>query len=273
MAIIAINQQLGSRGDELGKLAADALGYRFWDRGQLISAASHAYHVEPDQFLIVDERQPHFWERPKVDADRLRAFLRAVIFREMAQDRMVFASSSGAQLMPANGCGLRVRALAAFPIRVRNIVEIEKLTPSAAEKRVRDHDREVKARALSLYSFDIDDPHIYDLVLNTSVLTLDTMMQALTSCAEKIDSSRDNRAQQELRDAAVAAQVRAALLSHPKFGHADIQVDCELGAVRVEGPGLVAPWNDLARKVAAGIEGVKSCDIGGDDPPMPLRAE
>jgi hypothetical protein len=272
MAVIAINQQLGSRGDELGHLTADALGYRFWGRRELVSAASRAYSVEPAQFLIIDERQPYFWERPKVDTDRLRAFLHAAIFREMAQDRMVFASSSGAQLMPAR-CGLRVRAMAAFPIRVRNIASIEKLTAAAAEKRVRDHDREVKARALSLYRFDIDDPCIYDLVLNTSVLPIDAMVEALRSCAEKIDASRDSRGWQEFRDAAVAAQVRAALLSHPKFGHADINVDCVLGAVRIDGPGLVAPWNDLARKVAAEIEGVKSCDIGTDDPPMPLRAE
>ncbi len=273
MAIIAINQQLGSRGDELGQLAADALGYRFWGRRELVSAASRAYNVEPEQFLIIDERKPYFWERPKVDVDRLRAFLHAAIFREMAQDRMVFASSSGAQLMPANGCGLRVRAMAPFPIRVRNIVSIEKLTPAAAEKRVRDHDREVKARALSLYRFDIDDPCIYDLVLNTSVLPIDTMVEALRSCAQKINASCGGREWQELRDAAVAAQVRAALLSHPKFGLADISVECVLGAVRMNGPGLVPPWDELARKVAAQIEGVKSCDIGANDTPMPLRAE
>src|ERR1700733_1081652 len=142
MAIIAINQQLGSRGDELGQLAADALGYRYIGRSEMISAASREYNVDPDQFLIIDERQPHFWERPKVDADRLRAFLRASLFKEMARDRVVFASSSGAQLMPANGFALRVRAMASLPVRVRNIIGIEKLAPAAAEKRVRDHDRE-----------------------------------------------------------------------------------------------------------------------------------
>jgi hypothetical protein len=273
MAIIAINQQLGSRGDELGQLAAAALGYRFWGRRELVSAASKAYHVEPAQFLIIDERQPHFWERPKVDADRLRAFLRAALFKEIAQDRMVFASSSGTQLLPANGFALRVRALAGFPLRVRYIAELEKLTPSAAEKRVRAHDTEVKARAQTLYNFDIDDPQAYDLVLNTSVLPLETMVETLRSCTEAITAELDGRGLQELRDAAVAAQVRAALLSHPKFGGADINVDCTFGAVRVGGPGLVAPWDDLARKVAVEIEGVKSCQIGAEDTPMPLRAE
>ena len=100
MAIIAINQQLGSRGDELGLRVADALGYRFWGRREMVSAASRAYNVQPDQFLIIDEHQPHFWERPKVDADRLRAFLRATLFKEIAQDRMVFASSRARSSCP-----------------------------------------------------------------------------------------------------------------------------------------------------------------------------
>lgn len=273
MAVIAINQQLGSRGDELGQLAAAALGYRYWGRRELITAAARAYNVGPEQFAIIDEHSPHFWERPKVDADRLRAFLRAALFKEIAQDRIVFASSSGTQLMPANGFALRVRAMASFPLRVRNIIEVEKLGATAAEKRVRDHDREVKARAAALYSFDIDDPHAYDLMLNTSVLPLPTIAETLRSCIERITSSSDGRGLQELRDASVAAQVRAALLSHPKFLHAEINVGCAEGAVRVEGPGLVAPWSDLARSVAVGIEGVKSCDIGADEPPMPLRAE
>ncbi|HVN29769.1 MAG TPA: cytidylate kinase-like family protein [Candidatus Binataceae bacterium] len=273
MAIVAINQQLGSRGDELGKIVADALGYRFWGRREMVTAAARAYRVGPEQFLILDEHQPHFWERPKVDADRLRAFLRATLFKEIAQDRMVFASSSGTQLLPANGFALRVRAMAAFPVRLRNIVQIEKLTTSAAEKRVRDHDREVKARALSLYNFEIDDPNAYDLVLNTSVLPLDTTAATLRACIEQIEASLDGRGLQEIRDAALAAQVRAALLSHPKFGLADIKVECDRGAVRMNGPGLVAPWDNLARQVAAGIDGVTSCDIGSDEPPMPLRPE
>ncbi len=273
MAVIAINQQLGSRGDELGQLAAAALGYRFWGRRELVTAAAHAYRVEPEQFLIIDEHQPHFWERPKVDADRLRAFLRAALFKEMAHDRAVFASSSGAQLMPGNGCALRVRAIAPLPIRVLNLASIEELTPAAAEKRIRAHDTEVKARAQTLYNFDIDDPCVYDLVLNTAVLPLETLVVLLRSCIEKIEASADGHGMQQLRDAAVAAQVRAALLSHPKFGGADINVDCVSGAVRVDGPGLVAPWDDLARKVAADIEGVTSCAIGADNTPMPLRAE
>jgi len=273
MAVIAINQQLGSRGTELGQMAADRLGYRFLGRTELVSEAARTYNLDSDQFLIIDERQPHFWERPKVDADRLRAFLRAILFKQMASDRVVFASSSGAQLVPENGCGLRVRVMGSFESRVRTIGETEQLSATAAEKRVRDHDREVKARAQSLYGLDIDDPSLYHLVLNSSTLSLETLAASLISCAQHLESCTGARGWQEMRDAAIAAQVRAALLAHPKFGVAEIEVECAMGAVRMSGPGLVAPWDDLAHQVALEISGVKSCEIGDDEPPMPLRSE
>ncbi len=65
MAVIVINQQLGSRGVELGQLAAKELGFRFLTRSDLISEASQTYKVEAGQFLVIDEHQPHFWERSK----------------------------------------------------------------------------------------------------------------------------------------------------------------------------------------------------------------
>jgi cytidylate kinase len=273
MALIMINQQLGSRGAELGEMAARELGYRFLVRSDVVTAAAREFNVEPDQFLIIDERQPHFWERSKLDTERLISFLRAVAYKTMAQDRVVFVSSAGAHLLPDNGCGLRVRVMGSFESRVRTIQAVEKLSPAAAEKRVRDFDREVKARQQTLYGFDIDDPSIYHLVLNTSTLPLDLLSAALKSAAERLDRHCGAEAWQEVRDLAVAAQVRAALLSHPKFGHAQIGVACSGGAVKMHGPGLVPPWDELAQQVVAKIDGVKSCEIGAEEPPLPLRSE
>ncbi|HSR57705.1 MAG TPA: cytidylate kinase family protein [Candidatus Binataceae bacterium] len=273
MALIVINQQLGSRGAELGEMAARELGYRFLGRSDIVSAAASEFNVEPSQFLIIDERQPHFWERSKADTERLISFLRAVAYKMMAQDRVVFVSSSGAHLLPDNGCGLRVRVMASFESRARTSAAIEGLSQASAEKRVRDFDREVKARQQTLYGFDIDDPAIYHLVLNTSTLPLEVLVASLKASAEQLDRRCDARAREEIRDLAVAAQVRAALLCHPKFGLAQISVACSRGVVKMQGPGLVPPWDDLARQVVSKIDGVKSCEIGAEEPPLPLRSE
>ena len=48
MAIIAMSQQLGTRGNDLGQLVARRLGYRFLSREDLIAQVSRVYKVTAD---------------------------------------------------------------------------------------------------------------------------------------------------------------------------------------------------------------------------------
>ena len=272
MAVIAINQQIGSRGVELGRLVAERLAYRFLGRDDLVSEASRVYNVDPSHFLIIDERQPSFWERSKAETERLLSFLRSVLLREMAADQVVYVGSSGAHLLPECGCGLRVRLVGTFKGRVERVIADEGLSRAAAEKRVREHDREVRARAQAVIGVDLDDPAFYHLVVNTSMVPMEAFAEALKACTARLDSHHAEGFQ-KLRDAALAAQVHAALLTHPKFGSAQVSVQCARGLVRLNGPGLVAPWSELAERVARQIEGVHEVEVGAEEPPMPYRSE
>src|SRR5229473_1327229 len=223
MAIIAITQHLGTRGVELGRVAAETLGYRFLTSDELIAKTSQAYKVTPEQLVIVDERRPHFWERLKTDTERFVAFFRAVVLKEMAKDRLIVLGRSVAHILPEHGCGLRVRLVGPMKDRVREVAAEEKLAPAIAERRVRDYDREVRARIQTLFGADIEDPISYGLML------------------------------------------------HPKIGHAPIEVLCASGAVQVNGPGLVPPWDDLVNDVVRRVEGVKSVEVIAEEQPVPVR--
>src|SRR6266446_208042 len=223
MAIIAITQHLGTRGVELGRVAAETLGYRFLTSDELIAKTSQAYNVTPGQLVIVDERRPHFWERLKTDTERFVAFFRAVVLKEMAKDRLIVLGRSVAHILPEHGCGLRVRLVGPMKDRVREVAAEEKLAPAIAERRVRDYDREVRARIQTLFGADIEDPISYGLMLNT------------------------------------------------KIGHAPIEVLCASGAVQVNGPGLVPPWDDLVNDVVRRVEGVKSVEVIAEEQPVPVR--
>src|ERR1700691_6699156 len=117
MAIIAISQQLGSRGSELGQLVAKRLGYRFLSREDLIAQVSRIYNVTAEQLMVVDEREPHFWSRLKTESTRFVSFFRANLLREMMQDRLVAESQSAAVFMPPYGCGVKVRGVGPFDDR------------------------------------------------------------------------------------------------------------------------------------------------------------
>lgn len=271
MAIIAMTQHPGTRGFELGRLTAEHLGYRFLTADELIARASRLYKVTPEQLVIVDERRPHFWERLKTDTERFVVFFRAVVLKEMAKDRLVIIGRSVAQILPECGCGLRVRLTAPFKDRAREVAAEEKLAPAVAERRIRDYDREMRARIQTLLGTDLDDPTNFALVVNTFAMPLDMIAGALAVLAEQMDRGAKPEQWAQLRDAALVAEVRAALMLHPKIGHAPLDVQCASGAVQVNGPGLVPPWDDLINDVVRGVDGVMSVEVTADEQPVPVR--
>ena len=272
MAIIAITQHVGTRGVELGRLTAARLGYRFLTSEQLVAATSKAYNVAPAQLVIVDERRPNFWERLKTDTERFTAFFRAVVLKEMATDRVVMIGRSVAQLLPQCRCGLRVRLTGPFKDRAREVAEEEKLAPAIAERRVRDYDYEVRARIQTLLGVDIDDPVNFNLVLNTFAMPIEMSVCVLAGLAGEIDRVARAEDWRGIRDAALAAEIRAALMLHPKIGHAPMEVRCTSGAVQINGPGLVPPWDDLVNEVVRRVDGVRSVEIIVEEQPAPIRS-
>jgi cytidylate kinase len=271
MAIIAITQHLGTRGELLGRTLANRLGYRFMNVQDIIDEASKAYKITPELLVIVDERRPHFWERLKTDTARFIPIFKAVLLKHMAEDRLVVLGRSVAQLMPDYNCGLRVRLAGPLDERVKEVVAEEKLTSPVAERRVREYDREVRARIQTLFEVDIEDPAAHHLTLNTFTMPMPLLIALVSSAAAEIDRSVSPAQWCMMRDAALAAEVRAMLMVHPKIGHAPLEVNCASGAVRVNGPGLVPPWDDLIGDVARNIEGVTSVEVNAEESPAPIR--
>ena len=101
MAVIAISQQIGSRGIELGRFAAEQLGWRFMSAPEIIAEAAHRFGVSEDQLLVFDLRTPHFWERHRMESHRYLAYIRAVLMKEIAQDAIVVAGRTLAHQLPA----------------------------------------------------------------------------------------------------------------------------------------------------------------------------
>ena len=273
MAVIALSQQIGSRGLELGRRAAQDLGYRFMSGDDLYAATSQRYQVTPEQLLILDERTPHFWERAKTDTQSFAAYYRATVLAEFAVGNLVAVGRAVAHVLPQVGCGVRGRVVAPFEARLKQVAIEEKLAPAAAERRVLHYDREVRARIQSISNIDIDDASLYDLVINTANHPMDALATTLTTLARQIDGCTDSGQWQQLTDAAIAQQVRAALLAHPKIRDAEIVVTCTRGVVEMSGAGLVPPWDELVHSVARQVEGVAAVNVAADEPPMPLRSQ
>ncbi len=273
MAVAVITQQIGSRGAEIAELAARELGYRLLTGQELVAQVSSRYRITPEQLKVVDERTPHFWERLRTDTDRFVAFLRAELLRELANDRLIVVGRGSAHHLPASGCGLRVHVIASLNDRVARVAGDEKLSSGGAEKRVRDYDNEIRSRVQTVCGLDIEDSNVYALVLNSSAMTVEGCAAALVAAARRIDSQASAEDWRRLRDAATEAQVRAAIHAHPQLKSSQIEIECINGAVRINGPGLVPPWDGLADQVVRQVDGVASVEVTADGVAMPILPE
>lgn len=275
MAIIVIGQQLGSRGLVLGQLTAKQLGYRFFASSDVLAIAARRYNLTPEQLQLIDERLPHFWERLRTDSERLYASFRATLLKELGDDAAVAVGRSASPLfMPVEaGHVLRVRTIAPLEARVRQVADDERLEPEAAERRVREYDREMRERLKTMLGVDVDDPTLYHLVLNTGALPIETLADLLADCAHHAERAAGEDSRDRLRDASLTAQVRAALLAHPKIGHARINVRTVDRVVTLTSAALVPPWDDLVNRVVSQIEGVRSVELAVEGPPIPPRAD
>jgi cytidylate kinase len=271
MAIIAIGQQIGTRAVELGNLIADELGYRFIGGPEILAIAAERYGVTTEQLLVFDERQPHFWERVRTDNELMLAILRAVILKEIVGDQVVVAGRILVPMILPHDVpnGVRIRTVGPQAARIKQVAIEESLDAAAAERRVRDSDRELRARLQSLMGAELDDPSFYHFIVNTSAKPLETIARAIAEFARDLDRQLDAAACAALRDEATIAQVRAAFLLHPKIGRAAIDIRCSESVVRLYGAGLLPPWDDLVRSVAASAAGVSRVEIRVDEAPIP----
>lgn len=274
MAVVAIAQQIGSRGLELGGLVASRLHYPLLGPDEIAAEASRDYKITPEVFSLVDERQPGWWERLTTDNARLAAYFRAVILKHMSLCNAVVVGRSTPFILPSDTRhGLRIRAVAPLAARVREVMRDEKLDATTAERRVRHYDQEVRARIQRSLGVDLEEPSHYDLIVNTLTRPMPWFASTIVELASTIDREADQRSIQVLKDASLAAQVRAALLVHPKMGHAPIDVEARNGVVLLKSSALVPPWDELAGSIVRRVPGVVRVELQIEEPPMPLRAE
>ena len=272
MAVVAIGQQIGSNGLGLGRLVAEQLEYPLLTSEEIAAQVAHEYHVTAQQLALVDEREPRFWERLGTDSARLVAYFCAVVMKHMASCQVVVVGRSIPLVVPPQTRhALRIRAVAPFSVRVRQVMKDEKLGAAAAERRIRTYDLEVRARTQNTLGADLEDPSLYDWIINTATSPLLWFASSIAEFAITIEREADADSKQALSDACLTAQVRAALMAHPKIGHAPVTIKTETGRVVLKSSSLVPPWDSLAASVVQQVPGVLGVQVEIEEAPVPIR--
>jgi len=187
---ITVSRQLGAGGTQIASRLSGLLGLRLVDR-QILDRVAEEAGVSTGTVEAVDESPAAVKQRPKGAVARAGEQTYDELIRraieEYARLGDVVIVGRGAHMLLAGRPGLlRVKILAPREARVLSLMQRLNLSRVAAERAVRDSDRNRAGFVRAIYKVDWMDATLYDLVLNTRVLDYETGAEAIAHVAKRL---------------------------------------------------------------------------------------
>lgn len=271
MAIITISHEMGAGGPEMGVGVAQRLGYRYADQ-ELITDAARRYGLLEEKLTHLDESKPSLFERLDTETHRYITVIQTTLLEFAEQDNVVLMGRSGQWLLRGIPHVLRVRVKAPFELRVKRAAKKlagqmgEVVNPRTVTDMVRRDDTEKSSRFRYLYEVDINDPSLYELILNTERLSPDAAVELIAVAAGRPDFATTEAGRQVVADRALASGVQVALATHPETRKYRITVEAQRGVVTLEATTAMDRAVEVARTVQ-GVREVKTRQV--EIPPIP----
>jgi cytidylate kinase len=203
----------------------------------------------------VTEEKPTLWERLTETRRHYLTYVEAIIWEMAARNNVVLSGRGAPFVLSRVRHALRVRITAPVGFRAKR-VEQQGLTPEAAVHAVQQNDRERAARVRFLYHVDVDDPLLYDLVLNTDRLDANAGARLIQEVLQSERCQPTPESLAEVRDLSLAANAKGALLAHPLIRQLQLSVTCKNGHLSVGGTVEREELQKVAVEVVGKIPGV-----------------
>lgn len=257
MPVVAMTKEMGSRGTAIGLEVARRLGYEYL-RNDLITGVAREYRVREAGVVGAVEEAPRLLERLRGPRRRYRTYLEAAVLEAARRDRVVLMGRWSTLFLRDVPHAVRVRVCEPLPSRVRRLGERLGVTPAEAERRIRTYDEGVRARMRQLFDVEWDDPLLYDLVLNTERVTVETAVRQVLALAEAPECQPTPESRAFVEDRALAARVRASLKAARATRRIELEARARSGQVVLAGVVSSDEERDQALAVAQGVPGVTS---------------
>ena len=259
MAIVTISRGSYSRGKEVAEKLASALGYECISREIILEASEH-FNIPELKLVRAIHDAPTILDRFTSGKERFVAFFRAALLTHLQRDRIVFHGLAGHFFLQDIAHVFKVRISADMEDRVREEMSREGITADQARMILATDDAERAKWGLHLYGQDTRNPLLYDMVLNLKNMGVDDAVAIILNALEQPCFQSTERSRRRLANAALAAQVEAALVGEfPR-----VIADAANGEVFVNVRGSRVDEKRIAAQVqrlVGGVDGIASLQV------------
>jgi cytidylate kinase len=175
---LCLDRETGAGGGALGRMIGDRLGWRVYDH-EILEAIAQRMELSVDEVRAFDELAPsvvqdwilplreEYYAPQEAYLDHLAKLVESI---GRAGDSVILGRGAGF-LLPRRET-LTVRVVAPLKARAIRLAERMGVSVRTARRAARDLDRRRNHFARTMYRVDANDPHNYDLVLDTESLGL-----------------------------------------------------------------------------------------------------
>jgi cytidylate kinase len=262
MPVVAMTREMGSRGREVAERVAEDLGLTLvlhelieHDLAERLQVPASVVHHRFEGGATLRER----WQVP---SRRLAQYTAEEIL-ELAQKGNVLIRGWGA-------CGLvrdvphvvRVRVCAPMELRERNLMGQRSKDRGAARREIERNDAAHKRILHAAYGVDREDPLLYDLVLNTERLSVETCARLVRELVESPELRETDASRAILDDKVLEARMRVKLRERftAGTGVSGLEATARGGKVVLKGIAIHTSLADEVGKIVAAIPGVRDVD-------------
>jgi cytidylate kinase len=260
MPVIAMTQEMGSLAKDVA-IELAKIGHLDMMRHEVLDNVAGKMHVPSSVISRLREGKAGLVERLTTDRQQVAVYTAAEVFALAAKGNIVLRGWGTTCLLRPVPHVITVRITRSFDKRVQWLMqhlEIDDETFAAAEIRRSDDAHAAKIKAQ--FGVTWGDPLLYNLVLNTDRLSVETCAQQILHLAGRPEFAETQASRAVLSDLALNAAVRAALKENEPTRDTNIDIESHGGKVVLRGIVLNAQESAEAARVAAAVSGTKDVD-------------
>jgi len=260
MTVIALTQEMGSLAKDVAeKLAAD-LGLQVM-RHEVVDHVSSRMHVPTSLINRLREGKAGAIERLRADRASLAVYVTEELLEVAERGNVVVRGWGATAVLRPVPHVVCVRITRPFEKRVAWLQEqLGSGEASDAEEEIRRSDRAHAARMHAQFGVTWGDPLLYDLVLNTDRVSVESCAEQIAALSRRPEFAETEASRAILGNMSLEARVRSALRGHEATQNVDVTVISNAGRIVLSGMVLDADEVPAAERVAAGVPGVVGVD-------------
>jgi cytidylate kinase len=260
MPVIAMTQEMGSLAKDVSLRLAESLGLAIM-RHEAIERVADRAQVSTSLIGRLRDGKAGLMERLTTDKRSVALYTAEELFALADRGNVVLRGWGATCLLRPVPHVVCVRVTRSFKKRVEWLMgHLGTDDVEFAEAELRRSDQAHASRMNDQFGVTWGDPVLYDLVLNTDRLSVESCVEQIRLLASRPEFAETPESRAMLANMALEARVRAALKEHAATRDINITINARQGQVALRGIVLDNEERAQTETVAAAVAGVHSVD-------------